>query len=121
MKYILKCIACGVEYSSLHRYQTCGNCEGNLEVVYTEKPRFGKGRGEFWDYEFLLPNTKYRHTELGGTKLIESKDDERVYLKLEIENPTRSFKDRGSVVEIAKAKEYGYDTIACASTGNMAF
>lgn len=122
MKYILRCTVCKVEYSSRHSYQTCGSCSGNLEVVYTEKPKFGKGNGEdFWEYEFLLPKARYRHRELGGTKLIKSKDDERLHFKLEIENPTKSFKDRGSVVEIAKAKEYGYETIVCASTGNMAY
>jgi threonine synthase len=106
----------------MHRYQACGSCGGNLEVVYTEKPRFKKSNGErFWSYEYLLPKARYRHTELGGTKLISSSDDERLFLKLEIENPTRSFKDRGSIVEIAKAKEYGYETIVCASTGNMAY
>jgi threonine synthase len=42
-------------------------------------------------------------------------------VKLEIENPTGSFKDRGSVVEIAKASEYGYRNVVCASTGNMAY
>lgn len=122
MRYILKCRVCKVEYTDMHKYQTCGSCGGNLEVVYTEESRFKKSRGDkFWDYEYLLPKAKYRHTELGGTKLIKSIDDERLFLKLEIENPTRSFKDRGSVVEIAKAKEYGYETIVCASTGNMAY
>ena len=122
MKYILKCTVCKVEYSSRHSYQTCGNCGGNLEVVYTEKPKFGKSNGErFWDYEFLLPKAKYRRRELGGTKIIRSKDNDRLYFKLEIDNPTRSFKDRGSVIEIAKAKEYGYSSIVCASTGNMAY
>ena len=122
MDYILKCRVCKVEYSDMHRYQACGSCGGNLEVVYTERPRFKKSNGErFWNYEYLLPKARYRHTELGGTKLINSIDDERLFLKLEIENPTRSFKDRGSIVEIAKAKEYGYETIVCASTGNMAY
>ncbi len=120
MEYYLKCIACGVEYTQRHPYQTCGICGKNLEVMYLEKPRFKKRGKEFWDYEYLLPNAKYRHTELGGTKLIESKDS-NLLLKLEMENPTKSFKDRGSVVEIAKAKEYKYKTIVCASTGNMAY
>lgn len=122
MKYSLKCLGCDSEYGPSYPYQTCGACGGNLEVAYEERPRFLKSHGEeFWDYEALLPYGKYRHSELGGTKLIRSHTPENIYLKLEIENPTRSFKDRGSVVEVAKAKEYGYDTIACASTGNMAY
>jgi threonine synthase len=48
-------------------------------------------------------------------------EDERLLYKLETENPTHSFKDRGSVIEVAKAKEYGFDEVSCASTGNMAY
>ncbi len=41
-----------------------------------------------------------------------------VYLKLEGANPTGSFKDRGMVLAVAKAKEAGSRTVICASTGN---
>ena len=41
-----------------------------------------------------------------------------VYLKLEGQNPTGSFKDRGMVLAVAKAKEAGAQTVVCASTGN---
>lgn len=41
-----------------------------------------------------------------------------VYLKLEGLNPTGSFKDRGMVMAVAKAKEEGAQAIICASTGN---
>ena len=41
-----------------------------------------------------------------------------VYLKLEMCNPTGSFKDRGMVVAVAKAMEAGHTTVLCASTGN---
>ncbi|MGC8676238.1 MAG: pyridoxal-phosphate dependent enzyme [Candidatus Micrarchaeia archaeon] len=68
-----------------------------------------------------MPDGKYRHYEVGFTKLVESRESKNLFLKLEFENPTRSFKDRGSVIEVAKAKEYGYDKVACASTGNMAY
>lgn len=43
-----------------------------------------------------------------------------LYFKLEGENPTGSFKDRGSVVDISVAKEAGAKAIVLASTGNMA-
>jgi threonine synthase len=42
-----------------------------------------------------------------------------LHLKVETENPTRTFKDRGSSVEISKAKELGFGEVCCASTGNM--
>ena len=41
-----------------------------------------------------------------------------LYIKYEGLNPTGSFKDRGMVMAIAKAKEEGRDTVICASTGN---
>ncbi|MGC8671619.1 MAG: threonine synthase [Candidatus Micrarchaeia archaeon] len=98
----------------------CPKCGGILEVEY-----IGKGKAidsdHFWDFESLLPKGYYRHFEVGSTRLLQSHDDKSLFLKLEFESPTRSFKDRGSVIEVAKAKEYGYSTIACASTGNMAF
>ncbi|MDR1738465.1 MAG: threonine synthase [Candidatus Symbiothrix sp.] len=42
----------------------------------------------------------------------------RLYGKFEGLNPTGSFKDRGMVVAVAKAKEEGASTVICASTGN---
>ena len=43
-----------------------------------------------------------------------------LYLKFEGVNPTGSFKDRGMVVAVAKAKEEGAQSVLCASTGNTA-
>lgn len=122
MKYSLKCTSCGRRYGEHYKSQACEICEKNLEVVYNGRPRhfYGKGRS-FWDYESALPSGKYRKYKLGGTSMVKSHDEDNLFLKLEIENPTRSFKDRGSVIEIAKAKEYGYSRIVCASTGNMAY
>lgn len=122
MKYGLQCSGCHLDYGPDYPCQTCGKCGKNLEVIYKEKPKFKKSGGrDFWDYESLLPNARYNHSELGGTRLIQSHEGDNIYLKLELENPTRSFKDRGSIIEITKAKEYGYDRITCASTGNMAY
>jgi threonine synthase len=61
----------------------------------------------------------------GATPLIKSKRlGEKfgldVYFKLETQNPTGSFKDRGSAVELSIAKELGVKGIILASTGNMA-
>lgn len=41
-----------------------------------------------------------------------------LYLKVEGQNPTGSFKDRGMVLAVAKARQRGNDTVICASTGN---
>lgn len=122
MKYYLECLGCGTTYKHTYRFQTCSKCAKNLEVIYTEKSKRIKAEsGDVWDYEFFLPADTYKHYVLGGTKLIKSRKHDNLYLKLEVENPTGSFKDRGSVVEIMKAKEYGYNEITCASTGNMAY
>ncbi|HLA16136.1 MAG TPA: threonine synthase [Candidatus Limnocylindrales bacterium] len=43
---------------------------------------------------------------------------ERLYLKVEGQNPTGSFKDRGMVVAVARAVEAGVTAVVCASTGN---
>ncbi|MGA3882536.1 pyridoxal-phosphate dependent enzyme, partial [Bacillus pumilus] len=41
-----------------------------------------------------------------------------LHVKTEGVNPTGSFKDRGMVMAVAKAKEEGNDTVMCASTGH---
>jgi threonine synthase len=61
----------------------------------------------------------------GATPLIRSKQigsslNIDLYFKLESQNPTGSFKDRGSAVELTIAKELGVTGISVASTGNMA-
>ncbi len=62
----------------------------------------------------------------GGTPLVRSRNLEKelglgfgLYFKCESQNPTGSFKDRGSSVEIARAMEAGAGKVVCASTGNM--
>jgi threonine synthase len=61
----------------------------------------------------------------GGTPLIRSKRISRklgldLWFKLEPQNPTGSFKDRGSAVDLTVAREMGAEAIVLASTGNMA-
>lgn len=83
-------------------------------------------RGLLTEYKEYLPVTE--QTPLltlneGNTPLIylETLSEDwgvEVYAKTEGANPTGSFKDRGMVMAVAKAKEEGSDTIICASTGN---
>ncbi|TMC68904.1 MAG: pyridoxal-phosphate dependent enzyme, partial [Chloroflexi bacterium] len=62
----------------------------------------------------------------GGTPLVRARALERetgvseIWLKVEGQNPTGSFKDRGMVVAVAKALEDGARMVLCASTGNTA-
>jgi threonine synthase len=120
MDYKLICLQCSEEYASGYDEQVCSSCGGILDVAYTRSiPRIRKP-GDFWDYEVALPKCRYRHYDVGSTRLIKS-SSKNIFLKLEIENPTKSFKDRGSIVEVSKAIEYGKDEMAVASTGNMAY
>ncbi len=119
MRYTLRCTRCGIKYGQGYRSQVCRACGGILEVEY-EARGINRAGSSFWN-NGLLPDGVYRHYEVGNTKTIRSEDDSGLFFKLEIENPTGSFKDRGSVIEMAKAAEYGYNEVACASTGNMAY
>jgi threonine synthase len=62
----------------------------------------------------------------GNTPLVRARSLERetgipeIWLKVEGQNPTGSFKDRGMVVAVAKALEQGARMVLCASTGNTA-
>ncbi|UBH09617.1 threonine synthase [Macrococcus armenti] len=78
------------------------------------------------EYKSLLPVTnatpKLTLNE-GGTPLIYCEYlsevlENEVYVKYEGANPTGSFKDRGMVMAVAKAKEEGKEIVICASTGN---
>jgi len=120
MSYRLRCLSCEEQFSSDYPRQLCGRCGGILEVVYASRAGVRRLKKDFWSYEPLLPDCQYKHYKLGNTTLLPAREDD-LYLKLELENPTKSFKDRGSVVEVAKALEYGYDEVVCASTGNMAY
>jgi len=100
--------------------QLCDKCDGILEITAAGATAAATLEKDFWSYEQFLPEGEYRHYMLGNTTMLASSRS-NLFLKLETENPTKSFKDRGSVVEIAKALEYGYDEVVCASTGNMAY
>lgn len=120
MNYTLVCTGCGCRYGSDYDRQICESCDGILDVVYSGAVRIGRP-SRFWDMEGVFPDSNYRHLDVGWTRLSKSTEFDNLLLKYEFDNPTGSFKDRGSVVEIAKAKEFGYHEVTCASTGNMAY
>ncbi|MEK6902108.1 MAG: threonine synthase [archaeon] len=75
-----------------------------------------------WKYHHFLPvpeNGEIVSLDEGKTTLLESTRHAGLHYKLEFENPTGSFKDRGSTVEISHAVSDGYQKVVCASTGNM--
>jgi len=83
-------------------------------------------RGVIETYRDLLPvtgDTPVVTLLEGGTPLLEAprlsaRVGARVWLKLEGQNPTGSFKDRGMTMAISKALEEGAKAVVCASTGN---
>ena len=132
----LICRECGKEYptEALH---VCELCFGPLEVKYhydeikeaMSRASIEAGPKSLWRYKELLPieggPTVGLHA--GMTPLVHAKNlgsflglDE-LYIKNDCVNqPTLSFKDRVVAVALTRARELGYETAACASTGNLA-
>jgi len=80
-----------------------------------------------WRYRDMLPvEGKEVDIGTGFTPLIKADNLgrelglDRLYIKNDCVNPTYSFKDRPVSVAVTKAREFGFDTVACASTGNLA-
>ena len=138
MKYTtgLRCRECKREYS-ISPVHVCEFCFGPLEVIYDyEKIKRDLTRGKIegrpksmWRYQELLPLNvdPTVGTDVGFTPLIRSKGLARalgvkeLYLKNDaVNHPTLSFKDRVVSVALSKAKEFGFQIVACASTGNLA-
>jgi threonine synthase len=138
MPYVkgLKCRECARLYPKEPLY-VCEYCFGPLEVDYDyEKIKHKLTRAviesrpkNMWRYRELLPIDKEPVVglETGFTPLIRAMNLEKalgvkeLYLKDDsVNHPTMSFKDRVVSVAISKAKEFGFDTVACASTGNLA-
>jgi threonine synthase len=131
----LACKECGTEYELEARY-VCERCFGPLEVRYdlttldagSAKRRIQAGPQNLWRYADFLPFEKPPRYALpaGCTPLIraprlaERLGLQEVWVKNDAANPTHSFKDRVVSVALAKARELGYETVGCASTGNLA-
>ena len=138
MSYVkgLKCRECGREYPKDPIY-VCEYCFGPLEVDYDYeriKKKLSKAEIEsrpqnLWRYRELLPidGDPTDGLKSGCTPLIRAKNLEKelgvkeLYIKDDsVNHPTLSFKDRVVAVALSKAKEFGFKTVACASTGNLA-
>ncbi len=137
MSYVkaLRCRECGREYPQ-EPINVCDFCFGPLEVLYDyeaiarviSRERIARGPLSIWRYADLLPADSERAVDIsaGFTPLIKAKNLGRrlgldnLYLKNDCVNPSYSFKDRVVSIAATKALEFGFDTIACASTGNLA-
>ncbi|MCK4327288.1 MAG: threonine synthase [Candidatus Diapherotrites archaeon] len=94
------------------------DCGSALLVEYKKLKWKPDGKG-VWRYQSCLPH-KGRHYSLeeGGTPLVKGLD-RKAYYKLEGDNPTGSFKDRGTSVVVSRAVAEGFKVVSTASTGNM--
>ena len=99
-------MTCRERYKSSFPSQICGKCDSLLNVVYDEKKKFSYSTdNSFWSYEEFMPDCSYKRLEAGSTNVVIA-DEYGLYFKVESTNPTKSFKDRGSVIELNKAIEY---------------
>jgi threonine synthase len=131
----LRCKECGESYPLEARF-VCEQCFGPLEVAYDfsgldpaeARRKIQAGSRGIWRYSDFLPfaGRPGDPLEPGLTPLIRAdRLAERLglgelWIKNDAANPTHSFKDRVVAVAVAKAKELGFETVACASTGNLA-
>ncbi|MEV4435577.1 threonine synthase [Streptomyces sp. NPDC049555] len=134
----LSCRECG-ERSPLGPVFACASCFGPLEVAY-ELPqgdpeelrrRIEAGPASIWRYAPLLPVAadvaERPNLNPGLTKLVKADNLARelgvtggLYVKDDSGNPTHSFKDRVVAVAVEAARAFGFTTLSCSSTGNLA-
>lgn len=132
----LRCRECGAEYPKQPTH-VCELCFGPLEVHYDWDEIKGRvtrksieaGPFSMWRYADLLPidGEPLVGKQVGWTPLVKAERLGRalgltnLYIKNDaVNHPTLSFKDRVVSVALTKAREFGYTTVACASTGNLA-
>jgi len=135
--YELHCIGCKREVREEESSTRCPSCGKPLEVTYdygyikARLNRYSLKRSpikalKYLDFYPILNLDMVVSLDEGGTplyptrRLAERTGIRHLYIKNEGANPTGVFKDRGTLVEITKAKELGASAIAVASTGNMA-
>jgi threonine synthase len=132
----MQCRECGKEYP-LAPVHVCELCFGPLEVKLNwelieqrvTREKIAAGPPSMWRYWDLLPveGPPTVGKNVGWTPLVKAERLGRelglnnLYVKNDaVNHPTLSFKDRVVAVALTKAREFGYDTVACASTGNLA-
>jgi threonine synthase len=134
----LTCRECGADYALEARY-VCDRCFGPLEVAYEHdigdvehaRRRIQGGPQNIWRYHDFLPlEGPQPRTRTGlpagctplvrADRLAARLGIREIWVKNDAANPTHSFKDRVVSVASTRARELGYDTLACASTGNLA-
>ena len=131
-----RCVKCGKIYEAVPDLTNC-ECGGILDIVYDydyirsvlTKEKLAVRPHTMWRYRELLPveeDTADTPLRVGWSPLYEEPrlakmlGIAKLWVKDDGQNPTASLKDRASAMAVAKAREAGYHTIACSSTGNAA-
>ena len=132
----LTCRECGA-VTALGPHYACSECFGPLEVAYDfgvpgdiTRASIEAGPRSIWRYRDLLPVPRSvaetPNLAPGGTPLVRAHHLGRalgmrsLWVKDDSANPTHSFKDRVVACALAAARELGFTTLACPSTGNLA-
>src|SRR5579862_651768 len=131
----LRCRMCATDHPAVAN-GICSRCFGPLEPVYdweavgraATRERIEAGPRSLWRYAPLLPADPPDDAASGpgwtplvpAPRLAGVLGLAEVYLKLDLSNPTHSFKDRVVAVAAAKAAEFGLETLSATSTGNLA-
>ena len=134
--YELRCRECGKRYENAP-LSICDECFSPLEVICDldaakktfTREAIAQGPASMWRYQALLPVPEnYRPTTPAGwtpllraPRLTERIGATNLYIKNDaVCLPTLSFKDRVVAVALANAQAFGFDTVGCSSTGNLA-
>jgi threonine synthase len=134
--YQLRCRECGRSYG-IQPLSICDDCFSPLDVVFDleyARTRFtrdaiSQGPQNMWRYRALLPvSDSYQpQTPAGFTPLMKAPrlgariGAANLYIKNDaVCLPTLSFKDRVVAVALANAQAFGFETVGCSSTGNLA-
>lgn len=131
----LRCRECHREYP-LEARHVCDFCFGPVEVAYdyeairrnVTRASISAGPASLWRYRDFLPVDPDAAVDIGAgfTPLVRARNLgkalglENLYIKNDTVNPTWSFKDRVVAVASSRARELGFEKLACASTGNLA-
>ena len=132
----LRCRECGQAYPVAPVY-VCDLCFGPLEVEYDyalirrslSRQTIAARPASLWRYQELLPLSRPPTIGLhsGCTPLVKADrlaavlGVDELYVKDDsVNHPTFSYKDRVVSVAMSQALEFGFETVSCASTGNLA-
>src|SRR5579864_4073616 len=135
-RYELKCNECGKRFGN-QPLSACPDCLAPLEVAYDldavrgvfTREAIAQGPANIWRYASLLPLPKGFEPDLpvGFTPLVRARGlgkrigASNLYVKNDsVCFPTLSFKDRVVSVALANAQAFGFTTVGCSSTGNLA-